>query len=167
MSLLIRLQRTTWGSSFLRKQFRSWYAEQVRRQLEDGKEPEKAPSAKWIVSMYDYLWSRPEIIINGFKKAGIIQAIKEGPDKEVPLEFESDDDPFADLSEWCQVLCCIACIVLLYSYIHYEKLSKTQSLKHNSKQILLLAIFNLRNVFMIYGTSIYVIWSLPPPLNFG
>ena len=50
------------------------------------------------LSMYDYLRSRPEIIINGFKKAGIIQAIEEGPDKEVPLEFESDD-PFADLSD--------------------------------------------------------------------
>ena len=47
----------------LRKQFQSWYADQVRRQLEDGTEPKnvkvdtklsaiKTPSAKWLVSMY-------------------------------------------------------------------------------------------------------------------
>ena len=94
----------------LREQFWAWYADQDRRQLEDGTEPEnvkvdtklsviKTPSAKWLVSMYDYLRSKPEITIHGFKKAGITQAIEEGPDKVVSLEPESDDDPFADLSD--------------------------------------------------------------------
>ena len=32
----------------------------------------KPLGAKWMVSMYDYFLSKPEIIRNGFKGAGII-----------------------------------------------------------------------------------------------
>ena len=48
--------------------------------------------------MYNQLQGKLEIIINSFRKTGIIhvKAI-EDPEKEVLLELESDEDPFADL----------------------------------------------------------------------
>ena len=36
----------------------------------------KELSCKWIISGYDHIRSSPEIIRNGFKKAGIISAIE-------------------------------------------------------------------------------------------
>ena len=86
----------------LRSKFRSWYADEVSKELEKGKKPEdvtvdtrmsvvKEISAKWIVSAYDYLKSKPDIIINGFKKAGIVGAIAKNTSDSL------DFDPFSDL----------------------------------------------------------------------
>jgi hypothetical protein len=38
----------------------------------------KELSCKWIMSAYDHIRSSPEIVKNGFKKAGIVNAIENG-----------------------------------------------------------------------------------------
>ena len=63
----------------LRSQFQSWYAQQVCHQYKEGKEKPidlrmstiKPLSASWIVAACNYLKNKPEIIVNGFKEAGI------------------------------------------------------------------------------------------------
>ena len=69
------------AKEFLRNQFQQWYASQVCLQLEGKAEMEpidlrmsviKPLGAKWLVNLYNHLKSKPSIIINGFKEAGII-----------------------------------------------------------------------------------------------
>ena len=43
-----------------------------------------------------HLRSKPEIIVNGSRKAGIKQAIEDPANEVIP---ESDEDPFADLND--------------------------------------------------------------------
>ena len=61
---------------FLRSKFQEWFAKQVKSQLsgETAKAPVdlrlsvvKPEGARWMISMCDYLKSKPEIISNGFK----------------------------------------------------------------------------------------------------
>ena len=69
------------AKSFMHDQFQTWYAQQVQLQMKDGgttNEPVdlrlsivKPISARWLVNLYDYLVSKPDIIKNGFKGAGI------------------------------------------------------------------------------------------------
>lgn len=68
------------AKEYLRRQFQQWYSDQVCFQLE-RKESVKSISlqmsvvkplgAKWMIGLYDYFKSKPDIIINGFKEAGI------------------------------------------------------------------------------------------------
>ena len=94
----------------LRQPFTDWYACQVKLQIESGKSIKdlrvdtrlsmKEPEAKWIVSVYDYMYlrSNPSISINGFKAAGILDAREE---KIIPVDTapSDDEDPFADLTD--------------------------------------------------------------------
>ena len=104
----------------LRQHFRSWYSEQVKEKLQVGEEIEnitvdlrmsvmKELGARWIVSACDHIRSHPEIITNGFKKAGIVEAIA-SPDNisssncngdptsgDMADQDSSDGDPFEDL----------------------------------------------------------------------
>ena len=68
------------AKTFLRQQFQEWYAQKICQQ--PSGETEKMPvdlklsvmkplGAHWMVKLYDYLKSKPEIIQNGFKGAGI------------------------------------------------------------------------------------------------
>jgi hypothetical protein len=65
----------------LRRQFQQWYSERVCKLLEEKKEASinlcmsvvKPLSVSWLIGVYDYLKSRPEITKNGFKEAGILQ----------------------------------------------------------------------------------------------
>ena len=71
------------AKDFLKEKFREWYATQILQQLEQGTEPDelqpvnmplttmKPLCAQWIVAMFDYFKAHPEIIVNGFKGAGI------------------------------------------------------------------------------------------------
>ena len=68
---------------FLRQKFHSWYANSVSTQL-DGTKPRqpvdlrlsvvKPLGAKWLVDLFDYMKTKPEIIRNGFKEAGILES---------------------------------------------------------------------------------------------
>ena len=72
---------------FLKSEFESWYASKVCADLsDDSRDVEevkvdmsqgvmKPLEAKWITKMYDYLRGKPDIIVNGFKEAGIIDVV--------------------------------------------------------------------------------------------
>lgn len=70
----------------IRKRFHTWYAKEEQKQLETAKVTEvkvdvtaaviKAKSAGWFVSSWQSLCDRPEIVLNGFRKAGILDAIR-------------------------------------------------------------------------------------------
>ena len=76
------------AKDFLKRCFEDWYAEQVTSQL-DGREMEstnlepvnlglpvlKELGAKWLVQMAEYFTDNPQIIVNGFVKAGITAAL--------------------------------------------------------------------------------------------
>lgn len=67
----------------MRDQFETWYAEKVASILQDGGDIEinlgmsvlKPLSAKWLDSAIAYLKKNPEKVFNGFKKAGISDAL--------------------------------------------------------------------------------------------
>ena len=69
---------------FLREKFRTWYAEQLRKQLEAsivetamnvnmGMAIMKEVGAQWLTGLYDKLCNKPEIIVNGFKMLGLLK----------------------------------------------------------------------------------------------
>ena len=70
----------------MKKAFQGWYAEEVQKQLHDNiplnevkvEMPAsliKHKSANWMISSWQALEQRPDIAINGFRKAGIVHAI--------------------------------------------------------------------------------------------
>ena len=72
---------------FIKDQYNTWYAGKVAEQLEIGKAPAdvnvsvnlseiKPLHAKWIVLMYNYLKGRQDLIVNGFRSAGITEAVE-------------------------------------------------------------------------------------------
>lgn len=92
------------AKSYLREKFSTWYAEQVKQQLNAGKQATdvqvdmrlsvmKELSAKWLDSLYDHLRASTQLIINGFKEAGILGAF-ESP--AIPTDPDADGDPFAE-----------------------------------------------------------------------
>ena len=71
------------AKEFLRRQFQDWYSPKITSQLQAGSTVEpvdmrmavvKPLSARWMIALYDYLKSKPEIIKNGFHHAGIMAA---------------------------------------------------------------------------------------------
>ena len=76
------------AKEFLRAKFRQWYADEVQKQLQAGVEAVavnvntgmpvmKEAGAKWLTSLYHKLSNERDIVINGFRKVGIINAIKQ------------------------------------------------------------------------------------------
>ena len=68
--------------SFLRNEFQTWYAKEVCSQLQGNIENKpvdlklstvKPLGARWVKFCYDYLKTKPEIIQNGFREAGILK----------------------------------------------------------------------------------------------
>ena len=67
------------AKDFVRTKFREWYGGKVCKQLEEGVNEEvdmrmsnmKPLTAHWMMDLHHHLASRPSIIINGFKAAGI------------------------------------------------------------------------------------------------
>ena len=91
----------------LRDKFRRWYAGEVAKGLKDQPETHVVPvemgmaimkelGAQWLVSFYDYICSHTELVRNGFKEAGIIEALEKGPSPPSP-HANDDNDPFLDL----------------------------------------------------------------------
>ena len=84
---------------FLKDKFELWYANEVKKQLDEGTEvyeidiPLKLSILKpihgrWLLELYDHLRNNNKIVINGFESAGITEAVTQ----ELP-----DEDPFANL----------------------------------------------------------------------
>ena len=68
------------AKDFLRNQFQEWYADQVCQQLKGAKAVQpvdlklsvmKPLGAKWMIKLFDHFCARPEVIVNGFRAAGI------------------------------------------------------------------------------------------------
>ena len=65
---------------FLREKFNKWYSEKVADQLRAGGGIQpvaemRSIGGQWLVQMFKYIQDNPQIIVNGFIKAGIPQAI--------------------------------------------------------------------------------------------
>lgn len=72
------------AKKFLQQQFQEWYTNKICQQLNVGGETVlidlrvsvvKPLGIKWMMKLYDYLKSRPEIVQNGFKGAGITDCL--------------------------------------------------------------------------------------------
>ena len=72
------------AKSFLRQQFHGWYAKQICQQLLEKTDVTpvdlrlsvvKPLGAQWMIVLYDYLKSKPDIIQNGFRAVGIEDCI--------------------------------------------------------------------------------------------
>ena len=69
------------AKEFLRNEFQEWYAQQVCAQLQGkvDKKPVdlrlsivKPLGAKWMVNFYNYIQTKPDVVKNGFREAGIL-----------------------------------------------------------------------------------------------
>ena len=64
---------------FARAKFREWYGSQICKQLDDDIEEDvdmrmstmKPITAQWMVDLHGYVSSRPSIVVNGFRAAGL------------------------------------------------------------------------------------------------
>ena len=64
------------AKEFLRKQFSNWYSDKICQQLRRGVKPVTTLWAQWMIALYDYFKSRPDIAKNGFKEAGTYTNLK-------------------------------------------------------------------------------------------
>ncbi len=69
------------AKKFMRGQFQDWYSQQICKKLTEDMPMVpvdlklsiiKPIGAKWLMGLYDYLKSKPEIMVNGFRGAGIV-----------------------------------------------------------------------------------------------
>ena len=69
------------AKEYLRRQFQQWYSDKVCEQMKDGTITEavdlslsqvKPLGAKWLIGLYEYMKINPNIIVNGFRGAGIL-----------------------------------------------------------------------------------------------
>ena len=72
------------AADFLREIFRQWYAQEVGKGLQEGNEvvavdmrgpAMKELGAQWLNAFYSHMQSHSDIIVNGFRNAGIVEAI--------------------------------------------------------------------------------------------
>ena len=75
------------AKAFIQTQYNEWFAGEVAKHLKSGKDPRdlklttklsdiKPLHAGWIVDLYNHLSNEPEMIMNGFKSAGIVEAVE-------------------------------------------------------------------------------------------
>ena len=99
------------AKDFLKRHFEEWYAHQVMSQL-DGKEgdsPDIEPinlglpmlkelGVKWLVQMAEYFSDNPQLVVNGFLRAGIASAL----DHDCSEQEGQDETDSGTESDWCQ-----------------------------------------------------------------
>ena len=94
------------AKAFMKKKFTEWYSLEVTKQLDNGKSAEeievklllsklKPPNASWLIDLYNHFTSQAgrEVIANGWKAAGITDAIEKGSASLEPLDPFSQIDP--------------------------------------------------------------------------
>uniref|UniRef100_A0A1X7U120 DDE-1 domain-containing protein n=1 Tax=Amphimedon queenslandica TaxID=400682 RepID=A0A1X7U120_AMPQE len=75
------------AKDYMKTKFQEWYGDIIFKQLDDQIHKEvdmklstmKPIVSHWMIDMYEYFKSKPNIIINGFKEAGICDALKTTP----------------------------------------------------------------------------------------
>ena len=71
----------------MKQDFQAWYAEEVQKQIASGTDISDVEidtrisiltpnRANWLIGAMDFLSQKPEIVINGFRKVGIVDALK-------------------------------------------------------------------------------------------
>ena len=115
------------AKDFLKRKFEDWYAQKQMEQMSDetdilltdlqpvnlGLPVLKELGAQWMVEMADYFTENPQIIVNGFVRAGITAAL-DGKDPEDDKERDYDYDTESDFdatesdlesdSDYCTIL---------------------------------------------------------------
>ena len=78
------------AKDFMRGKFRQWYAKEVEKAVQSESEDievdmrgtiMKELGVKWLTALYDHMCSHPETIKNGFKDAGITEALQNMADQ--------------------------------------------------------------------------------------
>ena len=94
---------------FMRAKFNSWYSSQLRRQLDEGKQLQdidvplrlsilKPFHAEWLVDCYNHTTTTAgrNIILSGWKSAGIMEILQAGTDGLESLDPFNDIDPLIE-----------------------------------------------------------------------
>ena len=100
------------AKDFLKRCFGDWYAEQIQKQLEGNniESTELQPvdlslprlkqlGAKWMVDMSQYLAENPQIMVSGFIKAGIGEALDGHMDSEEEQQSDNTEHMNSDTCE--------------------------------------------------------------------
>ena len=89
--------------SFLRSKFSQWYSDELTKLfMEDDDDPVelstprmKCVSGQWLVQLYEYLGDNPQIIVHGFRHAGIYDALGLLDENDLP-DYATDESDFSD-----------------------------------------------------------------------
>ena len=100
------------AKDFLKRKFERWYSDEVMKQLQGVSDIESAEiepinicfsamkvlTSQWLVDMNEYIANNPQFIFNGFRRAGIADALDghRGDDSDLA---EEDEDPLSEESE--------------------------------------------------------------------
>ena len=92
--------------SFLRSKFSEWYTDELTELFIDEDDTPidlstarmKCIGGQWIVEAFEHLENNPQIIVHGFRHAGIFDALGIIDQDELP-DYESDDDSDFDEDE--------------------------------------------------------------------
>ena len=91
--------------SCLRSKFSEWYSEELSEQFINGDDDEpvdtltarmKCVGGRWLMEVMEYLEDNPHIVVNGFKHAGIHQALGMLNDDYEELPRYTDDSEYTD-----------------------------------------------------------------------
>ena len=95
--------------AFFKRKFTEWYSQEIHKQLEEGKKIDqvdvvlrlsvlKPLHAKWIIEFYNDMTSGKgkDVIANGWKSAGMMEALKSGQNGIGNLDPFGDIDPLME-----------------------------------------------------------------------
>ena len=96
-----------YAKKYCKSKFNHWYMSEITKQMDDGKAVEEVDvklqltrlkpfHAEWLTELYNHMTTQEgiDIIMSGWKSAGILQAIRTGPANLERLDPFSDIDPF-------------------------------------------------------------------------
>ena len=93
--------------SFLRSKFSQWYSDELTELfMVDDDEPVdlstprmKYVSGQWLVQLYEYLEDNPQIIVHGFRHAGIYDALGLLDEDDLPDYTTTDESDMDEVME--------------------------------------------------------------------
>lgn len=98
------------AKAFIKKEFECWYAEEVRKNIDEYNATEleeirpvdissarmKCIGAQWLVKLYEYFGLHPDIVVNGFIASGITHSI----DAQKPIIVSNKDSENVDNEDY-------------------------------------------------------------------
>ena len=130
------------AKAFLKVKFTGWFSQKIQEALSEDKDLEdidipltlsvlKPLHASWVVDLYNYLTkTKGKVVIeNGWKRAGITEAIEGGYSKLQPLDlFESIDPP---MSKENPSILCTDCYIDANSLYKIQRTEEEESNQEN------------------------------------